>query len=84
MILNEYLNLEKESAKRLANLNHDPKKADTEISVLISQPEAVRLLKFLHWPYIATKKQKTLRILFSKCLFYLVAGAGFEPTTFGL
>ena len=30
------------------------------------------------------KRKKHLGFLVTKCLFYLVAGAGFEPTTFGL
>ena len=40
---------------------------------------------FLHQPYITLlAKQKTPSQLQAKRLILLVAGAGFEPTTFGL
>ena len=42
MILNEYLNLEKESARRLANLSNGQKSSATENSV--AQPEAAAML----------------------------------------
>ena len=49
-----------------------------------ANPASTAGVVFLHSAYTSAEKAKAQRVGWAKCLVELVAGEGFEPSTFGL